>query len=80
MSALVYVHACSIHGGQKVATDSLELESTGGCELTSRRWEINSSPLQELQLLLTDKPTLQAPRPSFLKLWVETPHGVMKLN
>lgn len=80
MSTHVYVHACSIHGGQKVATESLELELTGGCELTSRCWEINWSPLQELQLLLTGKPTLQAPRPSFLKLWGETPHGVMELN
>lgn len=32
----VCVYACCVHGGQKVATDSLELELTGGCELTLR--------------------------------------------
>lgn len=63
----VYVYACSIHGGQKVATESLELELTGSCELTSRCWETNLSPLQELPLLLSNKPTLQAPQAQLLK-------------
>ena len=36
-----------------------------GCEPTDRYWEQNPDPLQEQQVLLTSKPSLQAPLAPF---------------
>ncbi|MGE9804779.1 hypothetical protein ACQP3L_29790, partial [Escherichia coli] len=43
-----------------------DLGVTDSCELSCGCWELNPSPLEELQVLLTTEPSVQPPEAQFL--------------
>ena len=54
---------CCLPAGQKRRSDLI----SDGCEPPCDCWELNSGPMEEQPLLLTNEPSLQPPQWKFLK-------------
>jgi hypothetical protein len=62
--------ACSDLGGQKRASDPLELGITDDYEPPCRCWELNLGPLKEKPMHLTGEPSFQVPFINFNYVYV----------